>query len=104
MGNRRFPAAMDRVEFHQQRVLLGIAYGVVEKDDVAADAGIDQVAQDKLADTAKAVECDAGHWVQPLVWESALMPIWSTCVCSARRVSDSNGSSTKAAIRRRSAP
>ncbi len=53
---------MDRVEFHQQCVLGGIACGVVQEDDVAARTGVDQVTQDQFADAAKAVEGDVGSW------------------------------------------
>ncbi len=44
---------MDRVEFHQQCVLGGIACGVVQEDDVAARTGVDQVTQDQFADAAR---------------------------------------------------
>ncbi len=100
-GDGGAPTAVDRVEFHQQCVLCGIACGVVQEDDVAARTGVDQVTQDQFADAAKAVEGDAGHGRSALVGTSR--PMASTRDWRERRLRPSNGSSTKAAIRRRSA-
>ncbi len=102
--DRRAPAAVHAVELHQQRVLFGIAHRIVQKHDVAArPAGVDQVAQHQLADPAKTVESDAGHAGSPLCAKRSSPPMASTRDCSDIRLRPSNGSSTKAAIRRRSA-
>ena len=57
------PAAMDAVEFEQEGVLLGVADGIVQQDDLTACASVDEVAQNEFSDAAEAVECDAGHGI-----------------------------------------
>ena len=64
MANRGWPAAMHAVEFHQQRVLLRVAHRVIQQHDLAARAGIDQVAQREFADAAQAVKRDSDHWLR----------------------------------------
>ena len=95
---------MHRVEFHQQGMLFGIPHRIVQQHDLARSTRIDQVAQNKLSDPAKAVEGNAGHGGQSLSAECASVPMASTCVCSAIRLRLSNGSAAKAMIRRRNAP
>ena len=102
MANRGWPAAMHAVEFHQQRVLLRVAHRVIQQHDLAARAGIDQVAQREFADAAQAVKRDSDHWLRS--FSAASCPSWSICACSDRRDRLAMGNSTKAAIRRRSAP
>jgi hypothetical protein len=46
---------MNAVELHQERVLFRGADRVVQKHDLAATAGVDQVAQNEFSDAAKAV-------------------------------------------------
>ena len=99
--DRRAPPAMDAVEFHQQRMLFGIPNGVVQEDDLACGTSVDQIAQDKFSDAAKAVQGNTCHGDQ--VFACGSEPIASTRDCRDIRLSDSNGNSTKAVIRRRSA-
>ncbi|WP_241699912.1 hypothetical protein [Tabrizicola fusiformis] len=42
-------------------MLISIADGIVQQYDLATGACIDQIAQDKLSDPAKAVKSDTGH-------------------------------------------
>lgn len=91
---------MDAVEFHQ-RMAVSIADGIVQQDDLATRAGIDQISQDKLSNPAEAVKSDTGHEDQ--AFACASVPIESTRDWRDIRLSDSNGSSTKVMIRRRNA-
>ena len=92
---------MDRVELQQKRMLLGIALRVVQQDDLATRASVDQIAKDKFSNPAKAVQGYAGHDNQ--AFACASVPMASTRDCNDMRFSDAKGSSTKAMIRRRSA-
>ena len=101
VADGRAPPAMNAVELHQKRVLLGGADRVVQKHDLAATAGVDQVAQNEFSNAAKAVEGNACHGGQAFV--SVSVPMASTRDCKDMRLRLSKGNSTKAAIRRRSA-
>ena len=54
---------MNAVKLYQQGMLFGCAYRVVDQHDVTASACVDQVAQGKFSNPAKAVQSDAGHKV-----------------------------------------
>ena len=101
IADGRAPAAMNAVELHQERVLLSGADRVVQKHDLAATAGVDQVAQNEFSDAAKAVQGNPCHGGQAFI--SVSVPMASTRDCKDMRLRLSKGNSTKAAIRRRSA-
>ena len=70
-------------------MLFGIADGIVQQHDLAACTSVDQVAQDKLSDAAKAVEGDTGHEDQAFALAS--VPMASTRDCSDIRLSAFEG-------------
>ena len=98
MGEFRIPTAVNRVEFQQVRVHLGVADAIVDPGDFGTL--LQQGFQRQFTHTAQAVYRVSGHFIS----STGVLPMSSTAVCNAIRSRLSTGNEVNASIRRFSAP